>query len=255
MQDRNPTALRRRLLDELHRGTDRRTTAGLEHLCRSLVTDLVLDGVVITLMAAGEPQGVAASSDPVARDVDGLQFDMGEGPSRDAFVTGSPVLTPDLAQADGRWPGFVSESATRGIGAVFAFPLQLGATRLGVLTCYSWRPRALDAHELSACLTYAAVATDFLIDRVATPGVDHRGFWQDEVEIRTQVYQAQGIVMIGLGIGLAEALALLRAKAYSEGVPLNDFAAEIVAGRRSLPSSDFQGDDAPPEAPRNGRGA
>jgi hypothetical protein len=243
----DPIALRRRLVDEMGRGPDRLTTTGLELLCRSLVSDLGFNGAVITLMASGEPEAVAAVSDPSTRVADAVQFDMGEGPSRDAFALGRPVLVPDLATNDGQWPGLESEAAALGISAVFAFPLQLGATRLGVLTCYSDRPRFLLSLELSACLTYASVATDFLIDRVGAPGLDHRSFWQDEVEIRTQVYQAQGMVMVDLGVSLAEALVRLRAAAFSEGVPLNELAAQVVAGLRSLPS----GDDPAPDGARS----
>ena len=258
MSDPKPLTLRRRLLDELGRMTDAQTTAGLQHLCRSLVSDLGLSGAVITLMSAGEPQGVAASSDPTTRVVDAVQFDMGEGPSRDAFADGGPVLVPDLGRTEGRWPGFASEAAARGVGAVFAFPLQLGATRLGVLTCYCTRPRVLGAQELSTCLIYAAVGTDYLIDQVSAQGVDHRGFWQDEIEIRTEVYQAQGVVMVDLGVSLAEALVRLRAAAFTAGLPLNEFAGRIVAGRRSLSSNDgHDGRDGAtsPHSPPDGRDA
>jgi hypothetical protein len=199
------------------------------------VADSGLAGAIITMMAPDGVQGTAAASDAAIRAVDAVQFDVGEGPSRDAFATGRPVLAVDLTQAHGRWPGFVGETLAHGIGAVYAFPLQLGAIRLGVLTCYADRPRALTVPELSACAVYAEVGTQFLIERssAAGPGVE-TGFLHDGVQIRTEVYQAQGMVMVDLGVSLAEALVRLRAAAFAADMTLNELAGEVVTGRRSF---------------------
>ena len=51
---------------------------------------------------------------------------------------------------------------------------------------------------------------------------------------RLEVYQAQGMVMVDLGVSLTEAMALLRAHAFTLGQPLGDVAREVVAGRRRL---------------------
>lgn len=226
------------------------TAAGLELLCRTLVVDLELTGATITLMVDAGPQGVAAASDPHTREVDSAQFDAGEGPSRDAFAEGRPVLVYDLTSTDGRWPGFVTGATARGIGAVYAFPLQVGAVRLGVLTCYSGHPRALARHELSVCATYAEVATGYLIDQTSATAAsaDGRGFLADSVQIRTAVYQAQGMVMVDLAVSLAEALARLRATAFADGISLNELADDIVAGRRRLLADPTPGGG--PEPPR-----
>jgi hypothetical protein len=223
-----------------------------------LVVDLQLTGATITLMVDAGAQGVAAASDPEISEVDSAQFDVGEGPSRDAFVAGQPVLVYDLSQTDGRWPGFVAGATARGIGALYAFPLQVGAVRLGVLTCYSGQPRALVGRELSVCATYAEVATGYLIDQPAAPAptVDGRGFLADGVQIRTAVYQAQGMVMVDLGVDLAEALARLRATAFADGISLNDLADDIVAGRRRLRADPAPGGGPePPQCAPGGQGA
>ena len=49
-----------------------------------------------------------------------------------------------------------------------------------------------------------------------------------------EVYQAQGMVMVDLGVSLAEALVRLRAHAFVEGRPVGDVARDIVAGRLRL---------------------
>ena len=85
-------------------------------------------------------------------------------------------------------------------------------------------------------MVYAEAATDHLIDQtfeVADPAHPH-GFVAAEARIRTAVYQAQGMVMVDLGVSLAEALARLRATAFAEAVSLDELAADIVSGQRRL---------------------
>ena len=54
----------------------------------------------------------------------------------DAFAQGRPVLVSDLAarSAELRWPAFAPAAVAAGALAVFAFPLQIGAIRVGVLS-------------------------------------------------------------------------------------------------------------------------
>ena len=56
--------------------------------------------------------------------------------------------------------------------------------------------------------------------------------------MRDEVYQAQGMVMVELGVTLEVALARMRAVAFADGISLQELAADIVAGRRSLRMDD-----------------
>lgn len=211
---------------------------GLCRLCVALVDELQLDGAFMTLMTAPGSESVVAMSDAGADRLQVLQFTAGEGPNRDAFESGHPVLEPDLARSSGRWPGFARAAGEAGVCAVFAFPLRLGAMRFGVLSCFSAKPRALDAHEVAQCLIFADVATEMLLATTATTTGDRAGHELGQaLHIRTEVYQAQGMVMIELGVSLAEAMVRLRAHAYAEGLDLNELAADVVAGKRRLPST------------------
>ena len=51
------------------------------------------------------------------------------------------------------------------------------------------------------------------------------------VKNRIELFQAQGMVMIQLGVTLTEAMTRIRAYAYAENRPLSDVAADIVARR------------------------
>ena len=51
---------------------------------------------------------------------------------------------------------------------------------------------------------------------------------------RTIVHQASGMVAVQLGCGIEDALALLRARAFAEDVPVADVAQAVVHGRLRL---------------------
>ena len=89
---------------------------------------------------------------------------------------------------------------------------------------------------LQRCLVAADAATQLLLSTGADgdlliPDPDV----QDSLHIRSEVYQAQGMLTVELGVSLSDALAWLRAMAYAEDIDLNDLATDLVAGRRSFP--------------------
>ncbi len=108
----------------------------------------------------------------------------------------------------------------------------------GVLGLYASRAPGLDTRGLETALVYSDVATEMLLDG-SLPG----GGQQLEPGLgailgtHAHVYQAQGMVMVELGVSLAEALARMRAHAWSTGQDLTTLAGEIVAGR-AMPTRD-----------------
>ena len=98
---------------------------------------------------------------------------MGEGPCLAAFASRRPVLVPNLSEAaTTTWPGYGPAAHDHGVRAVFAFPLQVGAARLGALDVYRDQPGALSAWALSRALTYADVAMQTVLDAQEAVGWD-----------------------------------------------------------------------------------
>jgi hypothetical protein len=179
-------------------------------------------------------RGVAAVSEPAYELLEELQFTLGEGPCLDAVTSRQPVLVPDLADgAMGRWPGYASALHDTGVRAVFAFPLQIGAARLGALDVFRREAGSLTAGEFRDALTFADMAVTTLLDGQAraVPGSAADGLEDEVVGQRAELFQAQGMVAVQLGISLADALARLRAYAYAEDKPLGDVARDVVARR------------------------
>jgi hypothetical protein len=181
-------------------------------------------------------RGLAVASDQASERIDELQFSLGEGPCMDAFSSSRPVLEPDLGRGGiARWPVYSAAAQAEGVRAVFAFPLQIGAARLGVLDLYRDRPGSLSSQEITQALTFADVATTMLVDgqEQAPAGAAAEGL-SEVFDYRAEVHQAQGMVMIQTAVSLAGALALLRAYAFSHDRGLGEVARDVVAGTLRL---------------------
>jgi hypothetical protein len=207
----------------------------IRRLCCAAVGPLRASGVGATVMGEGLVRGLSTASDPHTDRLEELQFTMGEGPCVEAFTDRHPVLIPDLDDAAmARWPGYAPAAYALGVRAVFAFPLQIGAARLGILDVFRRYPVMLTGAELGLALTFADVAMSTLAHETLTPTPRGDGMNDDLLGARAEVFQAQGMVTGQLGLNLADALARMRAHAYLHDLALGDVAADIVAGRLRL---------------------
>jgi hypothetical protein len=213
------------------------TVGRLERLCSALTRALPAAGVGLSLLTEDKQGGgTVAASSAASRTLEELQFSLGEGPSLDAYSSRRPVLEPNLTTHGlRRWPGYARAACEHGVEAVFAFPLQVGAARAGALDVYRNEPGSLTPDGLTQAFTFAEVAMGLLVD-----GQDGAQDGQtiaeldDALAYRLEVYQAQGMVMVDLGVTIDEALARLRGHAYAEGRPISDVASDIVAGKMRL---------------------
>jgi len=203
----------------------------LDRVCGATSQGLRVAGSAVTVMSNGGHGAVAGSSSQRMRTLCTLEFDLGEGPCREAFAVGRPVLVPDLSMVES-WPGYAVAAGARGVGSAFAFPLQIGAAALGVLSMYADGPRTLDTGEIGLGTVFAEITTEVLIN---DPAPSSDGSLSPELtsllDLRPEVFQAQGMVMVALQVTLAEALVRMRARAFAAGSALDDLALDIVEGR------------------------
>lgn len=200
-------------------------------MCVAGAEVLEVDGASLTLIGADGASTLLASSDRISERVAELDFTTGDGPTREAFASGLPVLEPEL---DGsRWPMFGPTAAELDVRAVFAFPLQMGAIRFGVLCLNRNVPGALTGPQMSAAavLLRAGLAA-ILADLGEAPSPEH---WLGEVDgYLNVVHQATGMVLVQLGVNAQDALLRLRSYAFRTGRSLGDVAADVVERRLSF---------------------
>lgn len=212
----------------------------LQRLCRAAARSLPATGVGVSLMSDDGNQIRAAASDETSFVIEELQFTFGEGPCVDSFASRRPVLAPDLSVAAGtRWLGYGAAAHDYGVRAVFAFPLQLGDARLGVMDVYRDHIGDLSERALSQASSFADVAFQTLIDSQRLAGPDGGvGGLDESLDMRLEVFQAQGMVMIQLDVSLDEAMVRLRAHAFRHSRRLADVARDVLARRIVLERDD-----------------
>ncbi|MEV8505044.1 GAF and ANTAR domain-containing protein [Actinoplanes sp. NPDC051475] len=205
----------------------------LHRVCAAATQTLSASGAGVSVMTEAGARGVYAASDPLTEHIEELQFVLGEGPCWDAFASRRPVLVPDLdGESPTRWPMYTPAVHDSGVRAVFSFPLQMGAVRLGVLDVFRKRTGSLTNEELTTALTFAEVTMTALLDQHEDAALNGLGDGLAEtVEHRAELFQAQGMVMVQLGVPIGEALARLRAYAYAHGRRLDEVAHDVVSRR------------------------
>jgi hypothetical protein len=230
-------------------------SALLSALCTATVHEVGVSGAWVTVMGSGMSHLLYATDSVAARLAD-IEFTLGEGPGVRAGRSGRLVMVPDVhservhvMDAVGEGPITINLSADLveaarqvGVASVFAFPLQVGAVRLGVLELYSRHRGPLDAHQLAAALRHALAITHALLGlSVLQSDGDGGGDGLDEVDLRATnnrtalsravVHQATGMLMVQLGTSIDEAFTRLRAHAFAEGLPITEIA-ELIVDRR-----------------------
>jgi hypothetical protein len=209
------------------------TASGAPRLCEVCAEVVVMTGAGIMLMSGEMPRGSVCSSNQVSALIEELQYTLGEGPCLDAYHEDRPVLEPDLADpVQARWLAFTPTAVGAGARAVFGFPLQMGAVRLGALNLYRDHPGPLSDDQHADALVMAGVAARAVLtlQAHAPPGILAAELDAD-ADFRFVVHQASGMVAAQLEASIGEALIRLRAYAFANDRLLTDVAEEIVSRR------------------------
>lgn len=205
----------------------------LERVVGAAAPMLQVSGVAAALMTEEGGGGVVAASSDVSRNLLELAFELGEGPSRDAFRGDVEVLIDDLAvEGAGRWPAFTTAAREMGVAAVYAFPARIGAIRVGGLLINDTRVGGLDAARRTDARVFTELCSTLMVDHQA--GLDGRAVAATGWPTRAVVHQATGMLSAQLATSLPDALARLRAYAYTEGRLLQDVARDVVERRLRL---------------------
>ncbi|ALV44592.1 antitermination regulator [Arthrobacter alpinus] len=203
-------------------------------LCADFLATLPISGIAISAFPGHAPETSIFASDATSARIDELQFDLGEGPRWEALRTRQPVLLPNV-KADGHaaWPVFAKAVLDYDVAALFVFPLLLGAMEVGVIELYSSSPGSLSPVDHAAALQLCDSAAWKLLRHILTAGPgDGRGEKNPSLEksllSRREVHQATGMVLAQTGLSATNALLLLRAHAFSQGLTVREVARDVV---------------------------
>jgi hypothetical protein len=218
-------------------GVDGEAPSVIDRVCVAAVVLLSLSGAGVSLMVDGQLRGSTGVSEPGIAAVQELQLELGEGPCVESWRRREPVLEPDLADPDTvRWPSFAQAAVEAGVRAVFAYPLNIGAIRIGVLVLYRDRPGPLEAEETARALVLADVASQIVLAvQAGAPADSVHELLAGEPPHWAEVHQATGMVSAQLEVTMDEAFVRLRAYAFADRRSLREVARDVVARRLRVP--------------------
>jgi len=211
-----------------------------DSLSARFAAELPISGASISVIVGARQQSTISVTDAVAAEIDELQFVLGEGPHWDALRTGQPVFAPDVRSNDSRsWPILSGALATLDVGALFSFPLRTGAVTIGIVDLYRTSPGPLEERAVTAAITLsrelAPRAFRFALTLANDESPPSEGL---AVEMRREVHQATGMILVQLDVDATEAFARLRAHAFASGNSIQAVAKDVVQRRlnfRELP--------------------
>lgn len=210
-------------------------------LCTALVEILGREGGAMTVDVAAPSRATLCATDAYAERLEDLQNVLGEGPTIDAQRLGEPVTaTPDELPA--RWPmlaQFLSEQLAPAY--LLAVPMRPARAVLGVLSLHGSQPLPEEPGIVEAQYLANAIGVAVL------GAVEHTEPAEELWSARDRVNQAVGMVVAQLRIRPDDALAVLRAHAFTDSTTVNAIADQVVSGALDFLSgpdgaSETQGD-------------
>jgi len=220
---------------------------GTKRLCEVCAEATAMTGAGIMLMSADTPHGSLCTSNKMSDVIEQLQYSLGEGPCVDAYYQDSPVLEPDLVRPSSpRWLAFAGPAIEAGVRAIFGFPLQVGAVRLGALNLCRDLPGPLSDDQHANALIMADVAAQAVLVLQADAPPEKLGSELGAgADFHYVVHQAAGMVAVQLEVSVGQALLRLRAYAFGNDRSLTDVARDVVARKLRFDAASGEKDRLP----------
>ncbi|HZQ30622.1 MAG TPA: ANTAR domain-containing protein [Mycobacterium sp.] len=173
-----------------------------------------------------------AASDAIARRVDALERETGDGPCLDAIEEEGAQAEPDLRAAQ-NWPTLaarvLAETPVRG---AMGFRLLVDDRKVGALNLFSDTPNRFDHASIERAIVLAAFATVAI--NSAAKGEDVAMLRQGLLSNR-EIGKAVGMMMLLHDVSHDEAFEMLRHTSQDLNIKLADVARVVIERRGQLP--------------------
>lgn len=197
------------------------------------------DLVSITLRTADGRFHTPVETDPVASELDEIQYQTSEGPCLDAARQEGPAFihSANLAE-EPAWPRFGPKAASYGFCAVLSTALLPDARpprQSGALNVYAREPGALQAVSSQVMLLLATHASLALAGTEAVSRAELQvSQLRKAIDTRDVIGQAKGILMQRRGISADEAFDILRQTSQDLNIKLAEVAKALAENHVEL---------------------
>ncbi|MEO7371545.1 MAG: GAF and ANTAR domain-containing protein, partial [Ilumatobacteraceae bacterium] len=180
----------------------------LSERCVSLV-DADEVGIMVT-DGHGNLQVVASSTERT-RLLELYELQNRDGPCFEAFTTGLPVSSADLAAEHGRWSTFSTQALSVGFRSVHSIPMRLRADSVGALSLLRAAPGLMHEADLALVGALARMATIGLLqERAVHASRLASAQLQSALSSRIRIEQAKGVIAERHGVDIDTAFERLR---------------------------------------------
>ncbi|GAB3050747.1 GAF and ANTAR domain-containing protein [Intrasporangium mesophilum] len=173
----------------------------------------------------------AASTDQVARRIDQIELEVGEGPCVDAILDEAYQHDADLTTATTPWPRFteriVSETPVR---SAIGYRLLLDGDKVGALNLFSDTPGALSERSAD---TGAVIASFASVALMAIRAREEAASLRQGLQSNREIGKAVGLLMAAHHISGEAAFELLRSTSQDLNMKLSHVAAQVIQGQET----------------------
>ncbi|MCW2527881.1 MAG: hypothetical protein JWM76_2741 [Pseudonocardiales bacterium] len=185
------------------------------------------EGVGVTLLESGRPDTIVASADFV-REVDAIQYGLGEGPCITAATERRTVHSNRLGAARD-WPRFGPKIAALGVHSVLSLPLVAQDRVVGAMNVYAHPIGAFTARAQSFGEFFAAPAAASVHNAQALHQA-RRVARELQVAMTTRsiIDQALGVIMSRTGCSEDEAFERLKTRSQARNIKVSVLAENLM---------------------------
>jgi hypothetical protein len=191
------------------------------------------DRASLMLSRRGRLETVAATDD-VARQIDALERELGEGPCIDAMADAGVLHDRDLSDGS-RWPRLhgrvLSSTPVRGMAG---FRLRTGVDETGALNLFSDEADRLTStslHQGTVLASFVTVTVLAATERQSALSL------RAGLESNREIGKAMGLLMASHGISDDEAFAMLRSTSQDRNVKLVEVARQVLEHHQHRPDA------------------
>lgn len=168
------------------------------------------------------------ATDPLARGIDEMQHEIGEGPCLTSIEKHATFRIDDFRE-EKRWPRFSAEVAKKGIRSGASFVLEVSEESLAAMNLYSSIPGAFSDHDLelgTILASHAAVALSNAQTHQKSQELVRQ--LEESVQTRTVIGQAVGVLMAQGTMTRDQAFEALKRISQGMNVKLKKLAEQVV---------------------------
>jgi transcriptional regulator with GAF, ATPase, and Fis domain len=173
----------------------------------------------------------AASTDDIARRIDQIEIEVGEGPCLDAILEEAYQHDADLASGSSPWPKFTARIlAETPVRSAIGYRLFLEGHKVGALNLFADEPGALTSRSADQGAVLASFASVSLLALRAREEADSL---RQGLQSNREIGKAVGLLMAAHRVSADEAFAILKRTSQDLNMKLVHVAAQVVEGQQA----------------------